>query len=80
MTLERPAGYFPILAAYTAAVPSHKPSIEKFGDKWTEPSVTGAPIVSNGIFVLTKWERGKRFTLERNDKYATGAEAAPRRR
>ena len=72
VTLERPAGYFPILAAYTAAVPSHKASIDKFGDKWTEPSVTGAPIVSNGPFVLTKWERGKSATLERNERYAAG--------
>ncbi|HEY8599848.1 MAG TPA: peptide ABC transporter substrate-binding protein, partial [Thermomicrobiales bacterium] len=72
VTLERPAGYFPILVAYTAAVPSHKPSIDKFGDKWTEPSVTGAPIVSNGIFVLTKWDRGKGYTLVQNEKYATG--------
>ena len=72
VTLERPAGYFPILAAYVAAYPSHKPSVEKFGDKWTEPSVTGAPIVSNGPFVLTKWERGKSFTLVQNDKYAAG--------
>ncbi|MFN8511623.1 MAG: peptide ABC transporter substrate-binding protein [Thermomicrobiales bacterium] len=73
VTLERPAGYFPILAAYKAAVPAHKPSVDKFGDKWTEPSVTGAPVVSNGIFVLTKWERGKSFTCERNEKYAVAA-------
>ena len=72
VTLERPAGYFPILVAYLAAVPSHKPSVDKFGEKWTEPSVTGAPIVSNGIFVLTKWERGKGYTLVQNERYATG--------
>jgi oligopeptide transport system substrate-binding protein len=72
VTLERPAGYFPILAAYKAAVPAHKPSVDKHGDKWTEPSVTGAPIVSNGIFVLTKWERGKSFVTERNERYAVG--------
>jgi ABC-type oligopeptide transport system substrate-binding subunit len=72
ITLERPAGYFPILAAYTAATPAHKPSVDKFGDKWTEPSVTGAPVVGNGIFTLTKWERGKSFTLERNERYAVG--------
>ncbi len=71
VTLERPAGYFPILAAYTAAVPSHAPSIQKFGDKWTEPGITGAPIISNGPWILTKWERGKQFTLERYDKYET---------
>jgi len=72
VTLERPAGYFPILSAYVAAVPSHKASIDKFGEKWTEPSVTGAPIVSNGIFTLTKWERGKEYTVVANEKYATG--------
>lgn len=72
VTCERPAGYFPILAAYSAAVPAHKPSVDKFGDKWTEPSVTGAPIVTNGIFTLTKWERGKSFVTERNERYAVG--------
>jgi len=72
VTLEAAAGYFPILSAYKAAVPAHKPSVDKFGDKWTEPSVTGAPIVTNGIFVLTKWDRGKSMTTERNEKYAVG--------
>ncbi len=66
--LERPAGYFPILAAYTA-VPAHFPSIQKFGDKWTEPGVTGAPIISNGPWVLTKREWGKQFTPERDEKH-----------
>lgn len=72
VTLKHPAGYFPILSAYVAAFPSHKPSIRKFGEKWTEPSVTGAPIVSNGIFMLTKWERGKEYTVVANDEYAAG--------
>ncbi len=71
MTLERPRGYFPILAAYLAAVPAHKPSIEKHGEKATEPGVVGAPVVSNGPFVLTKWDRGREFVLERNERYAT---------
>ncbi len=70
VTLEGPRGYFPILSAYAAALPAHKPSVDKFGDKWTEPAVTGAPVISNGPFVLTKWERGKQYTMERNDKYA----------
>ena len=72
ITLEGPRGFFPILAAYLAAVPAHKASVEKFGDKWTEPSVTGAPIVSNGPFVLTAWNRGQQFDCARNEKYATG--------
>lgn len=71
VTLEGPRGYFPILAAYTAAVPAHRASVEKFGDKWTEPSVTGAPIVTNGPFMLTAWNRGQQYDSVRNEKYAT---------
>ncbi len=77
VTLERPAGYFPILSAYVAAVPSHKPSVDKFGDKWTEPSVTGAPIVTNGMFTLTKWERGKRLRDRAQREVRRRPEAAP---
>jgi oligopeptide transport system substrate-binding protein len=72
VTLEHPAGYFLILSAYTAAVPAHKPSVDKWGDKWTEPATTGAPIVSNAPYVVTKWDRGQLVTMERNEKYATG--------
>jgi ABC-type oligopeptide transport system substrate-binding subunit len=72
VTLEGPRGYFPILAAYVAAVPAHKASVDKFGDKWTEPGSTGAPVVSNGPFVLTAWNRGQQADFVRNEKYATG--------
>ena len=34
-TLEGPRGYFPVLVAYAAALPAHRPSVEKHGDKWT---------------------------------------------
>jgi len=73
VTLEGPRGYFPILAAYTAAVPAHKASVDKFGDKWTEPGSTGAPVVSNGPFVLTAWNRGQQADFVRNEKYATNS-------
>ena len=36
VTLEGPRGYFPVLSAYLAALPGHRASIEKHGDKWTE--------------------------------------------
>ena len=36
VTLEGPRGYFPVLAAYLAALPAHKRAVEKYGDKWTE--------------------------------------------
>jgi len=64
-TLEGPRGYFPVLVAYAAALPAHRPSVEKYGDKWTEP----ANIVSNGPWVLESWEHHKQFTLKKNPHY-----------
>jgi ABC-type oligopeptide transport system substrate-binding subunit len=64
-TLEGPRGYFPVLVAYAAALPAHRPSVEKYGDKWTEPG----HIVSNGPWVLESWEHHKQFTLKKNPYY-----------
>ena len=55
VTLEGPRGYFPVLAAYAAALPAHRASVEKFGDKWTE----AGNIVCNGPFTLEAWEHNK---------------------
>jgi oligopeptide transport system substrate-binding protein len=65
VTLEGPRGYFPVLSAYLAALPSHRPSIEKFGDKWTE----AANIVCNGPMVLEAWEHNKVIVLRRNKHF-----------
>ena len=65
VTLEGPRGYFPVLAAYLAALPGHKASIEKFGDKWTE----AGNIVSNGPFVLEAWEHNKVMVLRKNKHF-----------
>jgi len=62
VTLEGPRGYFPVLAAYLAALPGYQRAIEKFGDKWTEPG----NIVCNGPFVLESWEHNKQMTLRKN--------------
>jgi oligopeptide transport system substrate-binding protein len=64
-TLEGPRGYFPVLVAYAAALPAHRPSVEKHGDKWTEP----ANIVTNGPWVLESWDHHKQFTLKKNPYY-----------
>ena len=63
--LEGPRGYFPVLAAYLAALPGHRPSIEKYGDKWTE----AANIVGNGPFVLESWEHNKQMVLKKNPHF-----------
>ena len=65
VTLEGPRGYFPVLSAYLAALPGHKASIEKHGDKWTEPG----NIVSNGPFVLETWDHGKQLVLRKNPHF-----------
>src|SRR5213596_3242210 len=65
VTLEGPRGYFPVLSAYLAALPAHRPSVEKHGDKWTE----AANIVCNGPFVLEAWEHGKQLVLKKNQHF-----------
>jgi oligopeptide transport system substrate-binding protein len=65
VTLEGPRGYFPVLAAYLAALPAYQRAVEKFGDKWTE----AGNIVCNGPFVLESWEHNKQMTLRKNPYY-----------
>jgi len=63
--LEGPRGYFASLMAFGATAPSHRASVEKHGDKWTEPE----NMVCNGIFTLESWDHNKQFTLKKNPVY-----------
>jgi ABC-type oligopeptide transport system substrate-binding subunit len=65
ITLEGPRGYFPTVMAYVAALPAHRPSVEQFGEKWTE----AANIVTNGPWKMTKWEHDSEMVFERNDDF-----------
>src|SRR3989454_9585863 len=65
VTLEGPRGYFPVLAAYLAALPAHRGAVEKHGDKWTE----AGNIVTNGPFTLEAWEHNKHMVLRKNPYY-----------
>jgi oligopeptide transport system substrate-binding protein len=65
VTLEGPRGYFPVLAGYLAAVPAHRPSVEKHGDKWTE----AANLVCNGPFTLETWEHNRVLVLRKNKHF-----------
>jgi ABC-type oligopeptide transport system substrate-binding subunit len=65
VTLEGPRGYFPVLAAYLAALPAYRPAVEKHGDKWTE----AANIVTNGPFTLEAWDHNKQYVLKKNPYY-----------
>ena len=65
VTLEGPRGYFPVLAAYLAALPAHQSSVEKHKDKWTE----AGNLVCNGPFTLESWEHGKQMVLKKNPHF-----------
>jgi len=65
ITLEGPRGYFPTVMAYAAALPAHRPSVEEFGEKWTE----AANIVTNGPWKLTSWEHESQYIAERYDDF-----------
>jgi ABC-type oligopeptide transport system substrate-binding subunit len=65
VTLEGPRGYFPVLAAYLAALPANRAAVEKHGDRWTE----AGNIVCNGPFVLEAWEHNKSMVLRRNKHF-----------
>ena len=63
-TLEYSAGYFlPALTAINLAAP--KWTIEKYGDKWTEPE----NIVTNGAYKLQSWAHYNEIVLVKNNDY-----------
>lgn len=76
VTLEGPRGYFPTIMAYIAALPAHRPSVEKYGDKWTE----AANIVTNGPWKMTVWEHNRRMVFERNDAFILSPKPKLRKR
>jgi oligopeptide transport system substrate-binding protein len=70
VTLEGPRGYFPVLTAYLAALPAHRPSVETHGDRWTE----AANIVCNGPFVLASWDHNRVMVLRKNPYFFDAAQ------
>ena len=65
VTLEGPRANFEKKVAYTACVPAHRASVEKYGDQWALGDVT--PIVSSGPFKVDKWTKGVEIQFSRND-------------
>jgi oligopeptide transport system substrate-binding protein len=62
---EGPRAYLPTVVTYIAAAPSHRPSVEEHGDQWTEPG----NIVTNGPWVLERWDHDVTVDSVRNDGY-----------
>lgn len=65
ITLSQPVPYFPDVMIHTSVKPLHKKTIEKFGDKWTDPE----HIVVNGPYKLSEWKVNDKIVLERNGEY-----------
>lgn len=65
VTLENPTPFFLGLLFHHSLLPVHKATVEKFGTKWTRPE----NIVSNGPFVVKKWEINKVISLAKNPNY-----------
>lgn len=55
VTLEQPTGYFLSILTYQPTYPLPRWSIEEYGDQWTK---SGESLVSNGPFMLEKWDHG----------------------
>lgn len=65
VTLEKSVPYFLQLVSHYNFYPVSKASIEKHGVKWSRPE----NMISNGPFILSKWETNKVITLKKNPHY-----------
>jgi oligopeptide transport system substrate-binding protein len=66
VTLEQPAGYFPALAAYTAATVVSKTGVERWGKDY---GLDADKFIAAGPFKPSKWEHNKSFETVKNDGY-----------
>jgi oligopeptide transport system substrate-binding protein len=62
VTLGAPTAYFLELCAFETLMPVHRASIEKHGEKWTQPG----NLVGNGPFVLDVWKPRDRIEMVPN--------------
>jgi oligopeptide transport system substrate-binding protein len=65
ITLKAPTPYFLGLLTHHMAFPVHRPTIERFGDRWTRPG----NLVGNGAYRLAEWVPQSEITLVRNPYY-----------
>ncbi len=63
--LVRPTPYFPALLAHPATFPLNRASLKMHGRAFAKPGV----MVSNGAFVLTRWDFGSHLVAARNHHY-----------
>jgi oligopeptide transport system substrate-binding protein len=63
--LTSPQPWFLQQLSHTSFVPVNKASVDKWGDKFTEPG----HIVTDGPFLLTSWKHDASLTLKKNPDY-----------
>lgn len=69
ITLSEPVPYLADALIHTTVKPVHKATVEKFGDKWTDP----ANIVVNGPYKVSNWIVNERIEMVRNEQYFDNA-------
>jgi oligopeptide transport system substrate-binding protein len=57
--------WFEQQAAHTSFLAVHRPTVEQFGDKWTE----AANIVTNGPFMLDRWQHNSAIDIVKWDEW-----------
>jgi oligopeptide transport system substrate-binding protein len=65
VTLTSAQPWFTQLVAHHAFLAVHRPTVEQFGEKWTEPQ----NIVTNGPFKLARWEHESRIDMVKWDEW-----------
>ncbi len=65
ITLTQPNAAFLAMLAHPSLVPVSKAVVEKFGEKWTQPS----NFVSSGPYSLSQWVVNEKVIGERNKQY-----------
>jgi oligopeptide transport system substrate-binding protein len=70
--LDQPTPYFLALLSHPATFPLHRASLAARGGSFAKPGV----MVSNGAFVLTRWDFGSHLHADRNHRYWNDAATA----
>jgi oligopeptide transport system substrate-binding protein len=68
--LTSPQPWFVQQAAHQSFIAVHRPTVEKFGEKWTEAQ----NIVTNGPFRLARWQHNSRLDLAKWDGWRNAAD------